>query len=50
MRAAIKTYIRVIDRVADWVGLVAIYLIFVMIGVLLRDSVTRTIINYHLPW
>lgn len=50
MRAAIKAYIRVMDRVADWVGLVAMYLIFVMIGVLLLDAVTRNIIDYPLHW
>ncbi len=46
----IVTYVRVIDYLSTKVGRVAMYLIFVMIGVLLLDAVTRNIINYPLSW
>lgn len=38
------------DAIADWVGLVAMYLIFVMIAVLMLDAVTRNLIVYPLHW
>jgi len=38
------------DAIADWVGLIAMYLIFLMIAVLLLDAVTRNLINYPLSW
>lgn len=50
MPKPIRLYVRVMDVLADWVGLVAMYLIFVMIGVLLLDAVTRNIIDYPLHW
>lgn len=50
MPRAIKAYVRVMDRLADYVGLVAMYLIFLMIGVLLLDAVTRNVIDIPLHW
>jgi TRAP-type mannitol/chloroaromatic compound transport system permease small subunit len=46
----IVTYVKVIDYLSTKVGRVAMYLIFVMIGVLLLDAVTRNIINIPLSW
>lgn len=47
---AIKTYVRVVDKLADWVGHVAMYLIFLMIAILLLDAVTRNVIDIPLHW
>ena len=46
----IVNYVKVIDYLLTKVGRVAMYLIFVMIGVLLLDAVTRNIINIPLSW
>lgn len=46
----IVTYVKVVDYLSLKVGRVAMYLIFVMIGVLLLDAVTRNIINIPLSW
>jgi TRAP-type mannitol/chloroaromatic compound transport system permease small subunit len=40
----------VIDYLSTKAGRIAMYLIFVMIGVLLLDAVTRNIINFPLSW
>lgn len=50
MSGAIRTYVRVVDRVSDYVGLVAMYLIFLMIGILLMDAVTRNVIDIPVHW
>ncbi len=50
MPKAIKAYVRIMDRLSDWVGLVAMYLIFVMVAVLLLDAVTRNVIDIPLHW
>ena len=50
MPKAIRAYVRVMDAIASWVGVVAMYLIFVMIGVLLLDAVTRNVIDIPLHW
>jgi len=50
MPSAIRLYVRTMDAIADWVGLVAMYLIFVMIAVLMLDAVTRNLIVYPLHW
>ncbi len=42
MPPAIRLYVRVMDRVSSVVGVVTMYLIFVMIGVLLYSSFTKT--------
>ena len=46
----IVNYVKVIDYLSTKAGRVAMYLIFVMIGVLLLDAVTRNIINFPLSW
>ncbi len=50
MLRLMRNYVRVIDRLADYVGLVAMYLIFVMVAVLLLDAVTRNVIQMPLHW
>ncbi len=50
MPAAIRYYVRIVDRLSDYVGYVAMMLIFVMVGVLLLDAVTRNVINIPLHW
>ncbi|MGQ0564654.1 MAG: TRAP transporter small permease subunit [Gemmobacter sp.] len=46
----IKAYVRVVDGIADRVGIFAMYLIFLMIGVLLFDAVTRNVIGLPQSW
>ncbi len=46
----VATYVRVVDRMSDWVGLVAMYLIFLMVGVLLLDAITRNVVHIPLHW
>ena len=46
----IVSYVRVVDYLSTRFGRIAMYLIFVMIGVLLLDAVTRNIINIPLSW
>jgi len=46
----IKYYVRLVDRLSDGVGLVAMYLVFVMIAVLLLDVITRNVIHIPLHW
>lgn len=46
----IVNYVKVIDYLSTKAGRIAMYLIFVMIGVLLLDAVTRNIINFPLSW
>jgi TRAP-type mannitol/chloroaromatic compound transport system permease small subunit len=46
----IVTYVRVIDYLSTKFGRLAMYLIFVMIGTLLLDAVTRNVINMPLSW
>jgi len=50
MNGFLDAYVRQMDRIADWVGLIAMYLIFLMIGVLLLDAVTRNAINLPQHW
>ena len=50
MPKIIKLYVRWIDRLSDGVGLVAMYLIFLMIAVLLLDVITRNVIQIPLHW
>jgi TRAP-type mannitol/chloroaromatic compound transport system permease small subunit len=50
MRGAIRAYVRVVDRLSDYVGIVAMYLIFLMIGVLLLDAVTRNVVEIPIHW
>jgi TRAP-type mannitol/chloroaromatic compound transport system permease small subunit len=46
----IVTYVRVVDYLSTKFGRLAMYLIFVMIGTLLLDAVTRNVINMPLSW
>lgn len=46
----VRAYVRIADRLSDGVGLLAMYLIFLMVGVLLLDAVTRNVINIPLHW
>lgn len=50
MQKALGTYVRVMDRISQYVGYVAMYLIFVMIAVLLLDAITRNVIDIPLHW
>ncbi len=43
-------YVKYVDAVSIKIGRVAMYLIFVMIGVLLLGSITRNILNMPLSW
>jgi len=42
MPEPIRIYVRLIDRVNRWVGLLAMYMIFVMMAVLLYSSISKT--------
>ena len=42
MPQAVKTYVRYVDAVNRYVGLLAMYLIFAMMGILLYSSITKT--------
>ena len=50
MPKVIINYVRVVDYLSTKVGRMAMYLIFVMIGVLLLDAVTRNVIRIPLHW
>lgn len=50
MPNVIRSYVKTIDRFSDYVGLVAMYLIFLMVAVLLLDAVTRNVIDIPLHW
>jgi TRAP-type mannitol/chloroaromatic compound transport system permease small subunit len=45
-----KVYVRWADGAADVTGWVAMWLIFLMVGVLLLDAVTRNVLNIPLHW
>ncbi len=44
------TYVRVVDYFSTRFGRIAMYLIFLMIGTLLLDAVTRNVLNIPLFW
>lgn len=50
MPAAIRSYVRFMDRLADWIGGFARYLIYVMIGVLLFDVISDKGFNTVQNW
>jgi TRAP-type mannitol/chloroaromatic compound transport system permease small subunit len=50
MPGFIRTYVRIVDRISSYVGHAAMFLIFVMIGILLLDAVTRNMIKMPLHW
>lgn len=49
MNNAIKTYVRWVDRVADYTGVFAMYLIFAMVGILILDAITSGL-QIYLHW
>lgn len=50
MPSVLRSYVRVMDRISDLIGLAAMYLIFVMIGVLLFDVVTDKVFSWTQNW
>lgn len=50
MPNAIRAYVRFIDKVSEYVGIIAMYLIFAMVAILLLDAVTRNVIDIPLHW
>ncbi len=50
MPAFIVKYVRVVDALSTRFGRIAMYLIFLMIGTLLLDAVTRNVLNIPLFW
>jgi TRAP-type mannitol/chloroaromatic compound transport system permease small subunit len=50
MAKIVRHYVRLIDWLSEKVGIVAMVLIAVMIGVLLLDAVTRNVIRMPLHW
>ncbi|MBU0972040.1 MAG: TRAP transporter small permease subunit [Proteobacteria bacterium] len=50
MPNAIKTYVRCVDAVNRRVGKLALYLVFVMMGILLFSSISRTFFNVPFDW
>lgn len=50
MPELIKTYVRVVDKISDYVGYLAASLIFVMGATLIMDAVTRNVLNIPVHW
>lgn len=50
MPQVIKAYVRIVDRISDYVGYLAASLIFFMGATLLFDAVTRNVINMPVHW
>lgn len=50
MPAFIRHYVRIVDKLTTYVGHVAMFLIFAMIGILLLDAITRNVIKMPLHW
>lgn len=50
MPQMIRSYVRIVDRMSDYVGYLAASLIFVMGATLLTDAVTRNILNIPVHW
>ncbi|MFD2236509.1 TRAP transporter small permease subunit [Aureimonas populi] len=50
MRGVIEAYVRVVDRLSDWVGIVAMYLVYAMGAVLLADAIARNTFSLSLHW
>jgi len=50
MNSIVKTYVRWVDAASEWVGIVAMFLIFLMIAVLLLDAVMRNVVQVPLHW
>ncbi len=50
MPSIVVKYVRVVDYLSTRFGRIAMYLIFLMIGTLLLDAVTRNVLNIPLFW
>lgn len=50
MRGAVKTYVRIVDGLSQVVGLLAMYLIFLMIAVLISDAVADNVFDMPIHW
>ncbi len=50
MPKSIVLYVKYVDFVSEKFGRLAMYLVFLMIGVLLLDAVTRNVIRFPLSW
>lgn len=50
MPQVIRTYVRLVDKMSDYVGYLAASLIFVMGATLLFDAVTRNVLNIPVHW
>lgn len=50
MPAFIRAYVRFMDRIADYIGYIAMYLVFVMIGILLFDVVMDKVFSLPQNW
>ena len=50
MPQLIRSYVRIVDRVSDYVGYLAASLIFFMGATLLFDAFTRNVINMPVHW
>nr|WP_255762417.1 TRAP transporter small permease subunit [Halomonas alkalisoli] len=50
MPRTIRRYVRLVDRLNRGVGRVIMYLVFVMMGLLLYASFSRTVLNSPLMW
>ncbi|WP_022729019.1 TRAP transporter small permease subunit [Fodinicurvata sediminis] len=50
MPRPIRFYVKTVDWVSHKIGLIAMYLIFLMILVLLTDAISRNIINLNIHW
>jgi TRAP-type mannitol/chloroaromatic compound transport system permease small subunit len=50
MPQVIRAYVRIVDRVSDYVGYLAASLIFFMGATLLLDAVTRNVLNMPVHW
>jgi TRAP-type mannitol/chloroaromatic compound transport system permease small subunit len=50
MPQLIRAYVRIVDKISDYVGYLAAALIFVMGATLLLDAVTRNVLNIPIHW
>lgn len=50
MPRAIKLYVKYIDSVSEKIGIVTMYLIVAMIGVLLVNAITRNVLDIPIHW
>jgi TRAP-type mannitol/chloroaromatic compound transport system permease small subunit len=48
--APVRVYVRWVDAVSGAIGLASMYLVFLMMGVLLLDAVTRNVVHMPQHW